>query len=113
MEQQQAINNIDQSPPYTSNEQTIYHYPDKFIIDFRYLHHQFVGTEGLAVINHKVIILDPWVIKNLVKVMEDNIQKYESKFGEITKPTAISTAENEHKLNKDNIADTKNLGYFG
>lgn len=112
MEPQQVINNIDQSP-YLSNEQTINHYPDKFIIDFRYLHHQFVGNEGMVVINHKVIILDPWVIKNLVKTMEDNIQKYESKFGEITKPTAISTAENEHKLNRDNIADTKNLAYFG
>jgi len=103
---------FDQST-YTSNEQTINHYPDKFIIDFRYLHHQFVGNEGLLVINHKVIILDPWVIKNLVKAIEENIQKYESKFGEITKPAAVSVAENEHKLSKDKIADTKNLGYFG
>jgi len=93
----QGIQNVDKDP-FTSNQQTIAHQPDKFILDFKNFYMQFAPDNKLfPVINHRVILLDPYQAKDFLKVLKGNIEKYEKKFGEIKKPAAFKIAEKEAK----------------
>jgi hypothetical protein len=111
----QALQNIDKSP-LMSNQQTVAHQPDKFIIDFKGVYPQFTpDNQTTIVINHKVIILDPYSAKNFLNTLGDNIKKYEQKFGEIKKPKQIEKAEKEMKdLQKQvETTSTERPSYMG
>ena len=116
MEQKQiqAIQNVDKNP-LMSNQQTVAHQPEKFVIDFKNVYPQFTpDNKQLLVINHKVILLDPFIAKEFLKILSDNIAKYEKKFGEIKKPDEIKKAEKEMKdLQKQTATGTEKPSYMG
>ena len=59
--------------------------------------------------SHSVIMLDPFLAKEFLSVLNDNIGKYEKKFGTIQKPDALKKFEKEaHKHGKPARQD-----YFG
>ena len=92
----QGVNNVDNNP-FTSNEQTVHHQPDKIVMDFKNIYPQFVGNQPIMVINHKVILLDLYSAKEFLRVLKENIDKFEKKFGEIKKSEAVIKAEKEIK----------------
>ena len=97
--QVQGIQNLDQSP-FISNQQTIAHEPNRFIIDFKSIYTQFTpDNQPTAVVNHRVILIDPFDVKEFLKALRDNIEKYEKRFGEIKKTDQLIKAEKELKEN--------------
>lgn len=69
---------------------TIFHNPNKFVIDFSQTTPRFDNIEGKVqqtfVIKHKTIIMDPAFAKILLKTLEKNIEKYEKDFEKISLP---------------------------
>ena len=115
MEQQiQGISNVDNNP-FQSNVQTVSHQPDKFILDFKGVYPQFTPDHKvITVANHKIILLDPYNVKEFLRILKENISNYEKKFGKIKKPEVIEKAEKEiKKLQKDSITKTKKPEYMG
>ena len=108
-----GINNVD-NHPFFSNEQTINHQPEKFIIDFKNIIPQFVANEAVMVMNHRIIILDPYMAKLFLSTLKDNISKYESNFGEIKKSKQLIKAEKLAKdIQKEAITATERPSYLG
>ena len=92
-----AMQNIDHAP-FMSNQQTIAHQPDKFVIDFKCIFMQFTPENNpLMVANHRVVLLDPMVAKDFLKILKENIERYEKRFGKIEKSKAVKVAEKEMK----------------
>ena len=93
----QSIQNVDNSP-LMSNQQTVGHQPDKFILDFKGVYPQFTleNTPAL-VVNHKIILLDPATAKDFLEVLKDNISKYEKKFGKIKRSKNPQNSKDEKK----------------
>ena len=116
MEQKQipAIQNIDNAP-MLSNQQTVAHQPDRFILDFKGVYPQYTPDNKEAiVISHKVILLDPFPAKKFLEVLKGNIARYEKKFGEIKKPAHVAKAEKElKKLQKQAATGTEAPSYMG
>ncbi|MBW2975837.1 DUF3467 domain-containing protein [Candidatus Woesearchaeota archaeon] len=112
--QVQAIQNIDNSP-LMSNQQTVAHQPDKFIIDFKGVYPQYTPDNKQAiVVNHRVILLDPYVAKDFLDILKSNIERYEKKYGKIAKPANIKKAEKAiKKLQKQAATGTEAPSYMG
>tara|TARA_Y100000310_G_C20615202_1_gene780257 strand:+ start:231 stop:551 length:321 start_codon:yes stop_codon:yes gene_type:complete len=80
---EEEMNNMDGNQMY-SNEQTISLNRDVFSIDFKQIVFQYAsGHKAVKVINHKGIIMQPYLFKHLIGVMQDTVKDYEKKFGEI------------------------------
>ena len=114
MKEQQILVNLDKEH-FMSNQQTVAHNPDKFIIDFQSVYPQFnLDNQSIVVINHKVILLDTYSAKSFLGVLKENIAKYENKFGEIKKPKQVEQAEKEMKdLQKQEATATERPSYMG
>ncbi len=81
-----VIQNAD-STPFSSNSQVINHEPGKFLLDFQSCYPRFTpDMSPTLVIDHRVILLDPHVAKAFLRVLGENIGKYEKKFGTIQTP---------------------------
>ncbi|KYK25355.1 hypothetical protein AYK26_06270 [Euryarchaeota archaeon SM23-78] len=108
------IQNLDNNP-LLSNQHAIVHNPDKFIIDFKGLYPQFTpDNKPQMVLTHKVVVLEPYVAKEFVKSLSDNIKKYEDKFGKIKEPKAVEKARKESKkADKKNKSTTPRPSYMG
>ncbi|MCH8329461.1 MAG: DUF3467 domain-containing protein [Nanoarchaeota archaeon] len=96
MEQKQieGVNNIDKNP-FISNEQTVHIQPDKMVLDFKNIYPEFVANQPIMVVNHRVILMDLYNAKEFLKILKENIEKYEKKLGEIKKPETFVKAEKE------------------
>lgn len=106
----EAIQTVDNSP-LMSNSCTVGHHPGKFILDFKSIYEQY-APDGKAtpVINHKTILMDPYMAKMFLDTLTTNVQNYEKKFGEIKKPIEMIKAEQEVKiLQKEN---TNQIPYY-
>lgn len=116
MEQQvQGIQNVDKDP-FTSNQQTVAHQPGKFILDFKNVYVQFTpDNKPVPVVNHRIILLDPYYTKDFLRVLKDNIEKYEKNFGEIKKPKELEIGEKEAKKLQEQSTTTteKPPSYMG
>lgn len=110
----QGVQNFDKDP-MNSNQQTVTHNPDKFILDFKNIFPQFTpNNDPTLVINHKTILLEPHVLKSFTEILKTNIKKYEEKFGKIKVPESIKTAEKEaKKSNKKEVDSTFKPSYSG
>lgn len=109
-QQMQVVNNAD-NKPFLSNEQTVAHQSDKFVLDFRSVYPQFVQAQGMIILNHQVILLDSYNAKMLLNVLKESIDRYEKKFGEIKKPETLIKAEKD--LKKEAITTTERPTYMG
>lgn len=91
------IQEVDKTP-LMSNEQTVSHMADKFILDFKGVYTQYLPeNQPVVVVNHKTILLDPFFAKGFLKALKTNIERYEEKYGEIKKSNALKKAEKEVK----------------
>lgn len=116
MEQKQvpAVQNIDNAP-MLSNQQTVAHQPDKFILDFKGVYPQYTpDNKETIVINHRVILLDPYFAKSFLNVLKENVEKYEKKFGKIEKSMQLKKAEKEiERMQKRDATGTETPSYMG
>lgn len=114
-EKVRRMNNTDDNPFY-SNEQSVYHTPDTFVINFKNRTAHIDKSNRLQVVNNKNIILDPYSMKRLLNTLKENIEKYEDKFGEIEKPETFEKAEElreEMEQDEDSVDEIGRPHYMG
>jgi hypothetical protein len=74
-------------PAFFTDNVTVSHSPIKFVIDFSQTTPRFDGFQNKQqqtfVVKHKTLILDPQFAKIFLKVLQQNIEKYEKNFGNI------------------------------
>ena len=115
MDQKQVkANNHPEKEVMWVNEFTVAHSPEKVIIDFRQILSQFLpNNEPLMNIAHKTVILDPFLAKNFLEALKDNISKYEEKFGEIKEPESMIIAKKEQKKSETTSSPIDTAFYTG
>jgi hypothetical protein len=69
-----------------SNLMQIVHTKEEFILDF------FLASPPQGVLSSRVI-MSPGHVKRMLKALQDNIKKYEDKFGEIKEAEAPEVSE--------------------
>jgi len=69
---------------------TVSHFPNKFVIDFTQALPRFdvVGDQPqqTLVVKHNPIIMDPNVVKEFVRVLTENMDKYEKNVAKVSMP---------------------------
>ncbi|MAG15897.1 hypothetical protein CMO88_02450 [Candidatus Woesearchaeota archaeon] len=97
---------------FFAEQVSVSHSPVRFVVDFLRSTPRIDGsTQSTRLfMSHSIVMLDPYLAKEFLSVLADNIGKYEKKFGKIEKPTALKKFEKEaHKEGKK----TKKQDYFG
>ncbi len=103
MEQLQGIEHFDKAP-LLSNNQTINHQPDRFILDFKGAYPQYSpDITPTLVIRHKVVLLDPYGAKEFLKILQENVRRYEETYGKIRPPKALATAKKKAKKQEKEV----------
>ncbi len=74
-----------------SNLMQIVHTKEEFILDF------FLASPPQGVLCSRVI-MSPGHVKRMIKALEENIKKYEDKFGKLKEAKAPQTTEEKPKL---------------
>jgi len=91
--------------PLLSNAQTVSHAPDRFVIDFKGTYPQFSESNSpLILVNHKSVLLDPYMAKEFLRIFEENVKKYEETYGEIKTPETI---EKYKSMEKDALKNSE------
>jgi len=113
MEKQKRINvKVDHGEPaFFSDNVTVSHNPNKFIIDFSQTIPSFDNVGGNMqqsfIIKHKAIMLDPQFAKIFLDLLQKNVKKYEKKFGKINIPK-------RKRAKKEQVMETeKSTRYIG
>ena len=69
---------------------TVLHSPNKFIIDFSQTIPKVDGIDGKMrqtfIIKHNTVLMDPPFAKSLLEIMKKNVKNYEDKYGKINLP---------------------------
>ena len=103
----QAINQFDKHA-FLANHFTASHEPEKFILDFKNIHPEFTpDNQAMLNIIHRVIIMDPYFAKTVLNVLDENIKKFEQKYGKIKKPESVEKAEKQPLSPKEKATSTK------
>ena len=75
-----------------SNLMMVTHRKEEFVLDFLFVHPQR-GADGEQVANLRSrVITSPEHVKRIVRALQDNIARYEAKFGEIEEATDMPKA---------------------
>ena len=98
---EQKINfSITDGDSILADEITVLNQPLKFYIDFKSTTPRVDvrNPQGQTVaLKHTVIVCDPWLVKELRRILGENIKLYEDNFGEIKKPKQLEIAEKKIK----------------
>jgi len=91
MEKERKRVRVDHSgDAFFTDNVTVLHNPNKFVIDFSQTIPCFDNIGGKVqqtfVIKHKTVLLDPPFAKILLDTLQQNMKKYERKFGKIKLP---------------------------
>jgi hypothetical protein len=78
--------------PFNADSATIIHGEGSVVIDFKQTTPRVdqveENTEHTVITEHDAIVLQPQMAKVLLNLLEENIENYEEKFGEIELPDA-------------------------
>lgn len=100
MANEQINLNIHEGEPFFGHEVTVNFTPTQLTMDFKCItprsDPRFQGKPSFQ-IKHNVVMLDPWHAKAMMDVLGTALQKYETEFGEIEKPSALLKAEEKQK----------------
>ncbi len=64
-------------------------------------------------LQHRVVMVDPWHAKMIYEVMGNVLKNYEQQFGKIKKPKAIEIAEKQQKQAPKQVPGSETPTYFG
>lgn len=100
--------------PMLSNQQSVSHGPDKFMIDFKTAFPQF-NPDGLPVmaVIHRLIILDPHIAVDFYNMLGNNIKTYEEAFGKIQVPQSILKVKADMQDVQQQVKTTERPDYMG
>ena len=98
-EQQQFAEEVEFGTDFFAEQVSVSHSPIRFVIDFvRNSPRIDAATQSTKLItSHSVLLLDPFLAKEFLSVLTDNVSKYEKRFGKIEKPEALKKFEAETK----------------
>ena len=117
MAQQKKLNiDVNNGKVFYCDEISVIHNPLKIFIDFRNTTPRVDVRNNEfqpLVIEHNVVLMDPFLAKQLLKVLEENLKNYEKTFGEIKEPEALKKVKKDAHLNKAEITDNIHPTYFG
>ncbi len=100
---------------FFAEEVGVIHNPLRFIIDFTSTtpRNDLTGGGLRLVVNHSVVMMDPWKTKEFLNALKENIKRYEDEFGAIQTPSAIKKIKKSMKKNAGKKARAKMQDYFG
>lgn len=107
---------IDNGDVFYADEVGIMHNPLKFIIDFRNITPRIdMRNQDFQplVLKHDVVMMDVFMAKNFVKMLQKNIKQYEKRFGKVEVPKAIKILEEDHSKMKNEKPHNDTPAYFG
>ncbi|MEE9525696.1 MAG: DUF3467 domain-containing protein [Candidatus Woesearchaeota archaeon] len=118
MTEKKPINmSIDDGKEFFAHELSVNFNPTQFTFDFRCITPRTDprANEGPVVaIKHNLIMTDPWHTKEILRVLNTVVGKYEEKFGEIKEPDAVKKYKKEAaKQQKEKPEETKAPSYLG
>ncbi|MBT7902995.1 DUF3467 domain-containing protein [Candidatus Woesearchaeota archaeon] len=123
MEQKNVKISVSEGTDFFCHEISINFNPMQFILDFKNITPRvdIRNKEGpTLVLRHNVVMLDPFNAKQMLNVLQNAIEKYETEFGEIKKPKMIKKAETKMKKKaktakskKTNTTEPNSPNYFG
>lgn len=110
--------NVNDGSEFLADEVSISHSPIRFILDFKNITPRLDIGENAPrmVLRHNIIILDPYFAKDLLRVLQENLDKYEAKYGAIKKPEVLEKAEKQAVKEGKKTEKTplkKGQNYFG
>ena len=85
---------------FFAEQVSISHSPVRFVVDYIRSTPRIDGSaqNTRLFVSHNIVMMDPYLAKEFLSVLTDNISKYEKKFGKIEKPSALKKFEKEaHK----------------
>jgi hypothetical protein len=84
-------------PAFFTDNVTVSHSPNKFVIDFSQTVPRFdnIGNkqQQTFVVKHKTLVLDPQFAKVFLTVLQQNVKRYEKNFGDIKLPKVQQQAQ--------------------
>jgi hypothetical protein len=97
---------------FFAEQVSVSHSPIRFVVDFvRNTPRIDAASQSTKLLtSHSVIMIDPYLAKEFLSVLTDNIGKYEKKFGKIEKPEALKKFEKEAQKHGNK---PKKQDYFG
>jgi hypothetical protein len=106
---------INDGDSFYANEISITFGPAQFSLDFKNISPRVDmrtqdGTKTFA-LKHNVVIIDPYQVKNFIKILNDAITRYEKDFGTIEMSKQLKAAEKKFKL--ENRPSKQVPTYFG
>lgn len=103
---------VENGQDFFAEEISVTHSPMRFVLDFKRMTPRLESNnEPRMVLKHDVILLDPFFAKELLRVLKDNVDKYEKKFGKIEPPKVLEKAEKMSK--KEGKKKPARQDYFG
>ena len=92
---------------------TVVHNPSKFVFDFKQTVPVIDQIENQGrvsfITRHKSVVMDPFLAKELVGILKNNIEKYEKQFGEIK----FGKSPKKAKKEKAKVDTTEHSRYVG
>ncbi len=111
MMEQEVRMNVNDGGHFFADEASVIHNPVKMVLDFKSVTPRIdISSQGMRVVMvHNTVAMEPYLAKDLAKVLNENIKTYEKKFGQIIRPKSLG------KIKKFSGAEKKNdkADYFG
>ncbi|MFH1408619.1 MAG: DUF3467 domain-containing protein [Nanoarchaeota archaeon] len=105
---------IDSGQSFFADELTVVHNPTKLIFDFKSVTPRFDMRNREAQpmkVTHHVVVVDIYMAKEIIKILEENVKHYEKRFGKIAIPDAVKKAKSQVKDVKEETIEAPT--YFG
>jgi len=106
--------NVKDNSSFNAEEVSVIHNPLRIVLDFKSVTPRVdvSGQPMRMTMEHNVVVLEPYLAKNLLRVLEDNIKNYEKRFGKIDEPKAMEKAKKLAKADGKKAKEVKQ-DYFG
>ena len=109
--------NIDVNPgnEFFADDVGVIHNPVRVILDFKSITPRIdrPNQAPRVIMKHNLVMMDPFVAKDFLKILTENLKKYEEKFGKIEKPKSLIKAEKDSKKKKKSKQLPPKADYFG
>ena len=109
--------NVNDGGAMYAHEMSVNLSPTQFMLDYKMITPR-TDPRGKGrptfLIQHNVIIIDPWHAKSMIEVMQASVKRYEEEYGKIQKPKAVAKAEKKQKQLQSQTTDSKDTpNYMG
>jgi hypothetical protein len=118
-EQNKSINlGVDDGKEFFAHETSVNFNPTQFIFDFRCITPRIDPRSReipFIALKHNVIMVDPWHAKEILRILNNSVQKFEEQFGTIEQPKAVQKYLKDAKKmqKKEPSLETQTPSYFG